>query len=70
MTALFVVLFVEQWQSYSYKLPALTGVISSVLFLVVLGPDNFIFPSLVLSSIVLVFTKGLYEKQNDKREEA
>ena len=70
MTALFVVLFVEQWKSYSYKLPALTGIISSTVFLVILGPDNFIFPSLVLSSMVLVFTKGLYEKQNGERQEA
>lgn len=63
MTALFVVLFVEQWKSYSYKLPAITGIVSSVLFLTILGPDNFIFPSLLLSSVVLIFTKGLYERK-------
>ena len=63
MTARFVVLFVEQWKSYSYKLPAITGIVSSAVFLIVLGPDNFIFPSLVLSSIVLVFTRGLYERK-------
>ena len=66
MTALFVVLFVEQWKSSGYKLPAITGFISSVFFLLVLGPDNFIFPSLVLSSVVLIFTKGLYEKSLEK----
>ena len=65
MTALFVVLFVEQWKSYSYKLPAITGIVSSIAFLLLLGPDNFIFPSLVLSSIVLVFTREMYEK-NEK----
>lgn len=70
MTALFVVLFVEQWKSYSYKLPAITGIASSVLFLVIMGPDNFIFPSLVLSSIVLVFTKGFYERQSHNEKEA
>jgi len=65
MTALFVVLFVEQWKTYSYKLPAITGVVSSVFFLILLGPDNFIFPSLVLSSIVLIATKGMYEKNSE-----
>lgn len=69
MTALFVVLFVEQWKSSSYKLPAITGFISSVLFLLILGPDNFIFPSLILSSIVLIFTRSLYEKQNETGKE-
>ncbi len=69
MTALFVVLFVEQWKSSSYKLPAITGFISSVLFLLILGPDNFIFPSLLLSSIVLIFTRSLYEKQEEKSKE-
>ncbi len=62
MTALFVVLFVEQWKSNSYKLPAVTGFLSSVFFLLLLGPDNFIFPSLVLSSAVLIFTKSLHDK--------
>ncbi len=62
MTALFVVLFVEQWKTYSFKLPAITGAVSSVVFLLIMGPEHFIFPSLVLSSVVLVFTKGMYEK--------
>jgi len=66
MTALFVVLFVEQWKSSSYKLPAITGFISSVAFLLLLGPDNFIFPSLVLSSVVLIFTRSIYERQAEK----
>ncbi len=70
MTALFVVLFVEQWKSYSYKLPAITGIVSSALFLILLGPDNFIFPSLVLSSTVLIFTKGLYERKTGEGKEA
>ena len=69
MTALFVVLFIEQWKSSGYKLPAITGFSSSVLFLLILGADNFIFPSLVLSSIVLIFTRSLYEKQADAKKE-
>ena len=68
MTALFVVLFVEQWKTNSYKLPAITGFVSSVLFLLLLGPANFIFPSLVLSSVVLIFTRSIYERNVENEE--
>ena len=68
MTALFVVLFVEQWKTNSYKLPAITGFVSSVLFLLLLGPSNFIFPSLVLSSVVLIFTRSIYERNVENEE--
>ena len=70
MTALFTVLFVEQWKNTCYKLPAITGLLSSVVFLILLGPDNFIFPSLLLSSVVLVFTRSLYNKQEELKKEA
>ena len=69
MTALFVVLFVEQWKTNTYKLPAITGFISSVLFLVTLGPSNFIFPSLLLSSVVLIFTRSIYDKHTAEKSE-
>lgn len=58
MTALFVVLFVDQWKSSKMHLPAITGFFSSVLFLILLGPDSFIFPSLLLSAIILIFAKS------------
>lgn len=69
MTALFVVLFVEQWRQSTYRLPAITGFVSSLVFLFILGADNFIFPSLVLSSVVLVFTRSLYEKSYGHKKE-
>lgn len=69
MTALFVVLFVEQWRQSTYRLPAITGFISSVVFLLILGADNFIFPSLVLSSVILIFTRSLYEKHEKAERE-
>ncbi len=68
MTALFVVLFVEQWKSSGYKLPAITGIVSSVIFLCILGPDKFIFPSLLFTSIVLIFTRSFYENSEKKKE--
>ncbi len=70
MTALFVVLFVEQWKKNSYKLPAVTGLISSAFFLILLGPDNFIFPSLLLSSAILIFTKSIHPDERNGKKEA
>lgn len=70
MTALFVVLFVEQWRNTGYKLPAITGLVSSAFFLILLGPESFIFPSLLLSSVILVFTKGLYNEKEGILKEA
>lgn len=54
MTALFVVIFVEQWQSCENHLPAVAGVASSLLCLIVFGASNFILPSMVV--IVLILT--------------
>lgn len=59
MTALFVVLFIEQWKDFPSHLPAITGLTVSLLFLIFLGPDNFILPSLAVTVVVLMACKGL-----------
>ncbi len=65
MTALFVVLFVDQWRSYGYKIPAVTGLVSSAFFLILLGADSFIFPSLVFSAAILILTRSYYEARKE-----
>ncbi|NLL15786.1 MAG: branched-chain amino acid ABC transporter permease [Clostridiales bacterium] len=62
MTALFLVVFVEQWQSQKRHLPAITGVLSTLVCLVIFGPDSFIIPSMILITAVLLSAKKLYEK--------
>ena len=60
MTALFVVIFVEQWQSAKSHLPALIGALCSVVSLLIFGPDNFILPALAASAFVrLILRKQL-----------
>ena len=59
MTALFVVIFVSQWQSQKNHIPAMIGVAASVLCLILFGPNSFIIPSMLV--IILVFT--LFKKQ-------
>ncbi len=47
MTALFVVIFVEQWLKEKQHFSAITGVLASVLCLFVFGADNFVIPSMI-----------------------
>lgn len=54
MTALFVVIFLEQWKSQKQHAPALIGIGASTLCLLAFGPGNFIIPSMIL--IIAVFT--------------
>lgn len=47
MTALFVVIFVEQWEKTRNHIPALLGAGMSVLCLLVFGADNFLIPAMI-----------------------
>ena len=63
MTALFVVIFTEQWLSTKEHLPALTGLGVSLICLLVFGPDRFLIPAMVLiSAVLLLLRKRLEEK--------
>jgi len=57
MTALFVVIFLDQWKSMPSHIPAAVGIFSSLFFLVLLGPDQFLLPSLAATAISLFFCK-------------
>ena len=64
MTALFIVIFTNQWLESRDHRPALIGVISSVICVVVFGPDNFIIPAMIAIAFILtVFRKSL-EKED------
>lgn len=70
LTALFVVIFVEQWKEKEGHRPALLGVGASVNCLLLFGKDAFILPSMAVIFAVLGFS---YQKQrksgSDKRRE-
>jgi 4-azaleucine resistance transporter AzlC len=55
MTALFIVIFINQWESRKNHIPAMVGVGASVISLIIFGSANFIIPSmlLILSSLTL-----------------
>lgn len=65
MTALFITVFVEQWRSTKNHIPALIGLFSSIICLIIFGKDNFLIPSMVLISIILCLTS----KWNTNKEE-
>ena len=65
MTALFITVFVEQWRSTKNHIPALIGLFSSIICLIIFGKDNFLIPSMILISITLCLTGKL----NNKKEE-
>lgn len=54
MTALFLVIFVEQWMEKKNRIPAVIGVASALLCLLIFGADNFVLPTMLLV-IALLF---------------
>ena len=71
MTALFVVIFVEQWLAGGSKFPALAGVGAAVFCLVLFGPDHFILPAMAGIVFLLLAGRRLADKEEaaDKRRE-
>ena len=53
LTALFVVIFTDQWKSRRDHRPALVGVASSVACVIVFGAQAFIIPAMVVILAVL-----------------
>ena len=58
LTALFLTVFVEQWLSTKNHLAAITGVIASVVCLMMFGADNFLIPTMILITFALMMMRG------------
>lgn len=61
MTALFVVIFTDQLINDKKIIPALIGIVSSVICLIVFGKQNFLIPSMI-TIVVLLGIYGLISK--------
>jgi len=57
LTALFVTIFVEQWLSTKNHVPALVGLGSTALCLLVFGKDIFLIPSMAAIAAILILMK-------------
>lgn len=65
MTALFTVIFIEQWERAGNHKPALIGVISSLAALILFGAQNFIIPSMIIIFAALSIFQKHMEKEGD-----
>ena len=63
MTALFVASFAEQWLTSDDHIPALTGLISTLLCLLYFGTEEFLIPSMLLITLILTLFRGRWEKR-------
>lgn len=63
MTVLFVTIFVDQWRGAKTHLPALIGLGSSIVCLLIFGGNNFILPSLIITVTLLMALRGPIEKK-------
>lgn len=65
LTALFVVIFINQWKSTHNHLPVLIGLFASLICLIIFGASNFVIPAMlaILTAVTLlkkpVMSKGL-----------
>lgn len=55
MTALFVTIFIDQWETAKTHTPALAGLCVAVLALAIFGANGFMLPALLATSGILVF---------------
>ena len=65
MTALFVVIFTQQWQSVKNHVPALFGLTVSIFWLILLGPSAFVIPAMLTITLLLILFKNRMEEPAD-----
>lgn len=70
MTALFVTIFVDQWREAKSHLPAIVGLCSAAVCLLIFGGSNFILPSLIITVGLLMALKGRLETNLGRKAEA
>lgn len=67
LTALFTVIFIDQWRSTKNHIPALVGVGSTLLCLLTFGRDNFMIPAMVLILLLLTLLRNRIDKDEEVR---
>lgn len=66
LTALFVVIFVGQWKSQKRHESAITGVLCTVICLLIFGQNNFVIPSMIAIITVLTLIRNKIEGETVK----
>lgn len=58
MTAMFVVIFLEQWMKEKNHVSAVVGILLSLLCLIAFGADNFVIPAMLVIFVSLTLLQG------------
>lgn len=69
MTALFLVIFVEQWKSAKNHTSAIVGVLTSVVCLIIFGAERFLIPTMIAITVILTILRNRLDTSNTKEEE-
>ena len=59
MTAMFIVIFLEQWLKEKHHASELIGIFASVVCLILFGKDNFMVPSMICILVLLLFMRRI-----------
>ncbi|MCR4618955.1 MAG: AzlC family ABC transporter permease [Lachnospiraceae bacterium] len=68
MTALFVAAFTEQWMNSKDHLPALTGLLCSLVSLLIFGPGKFLIPAMLMITAALIIIGKIRDKKDGNKE--
>lgn len=69
MTALFIVIVMNQWKENGTHLPAIIAAIVGISFLIILGPDKFLLPALIAVVIPLsLFKKKILSLKEEEQQ--
>lgn len=69
MTALFLVVFVEQWKSAKNHTSAVVGVVTSLVCLMIFGAENFLIPTMIAIMVILTILRKKLRMQEMKKGE-
>ncbi len=67
MTALFVILFINQWEATNDHRPAFIGLGIAIACLLVFGAGSFMLPSLLIASALLILITKLDERRKETK---
>lgn len=65
MTALFIIIFIDQWEKTKNHFPAVCGIAVALVCLLIFGESAFMLPALIIVSAILILT-GMKKDINSK----
>ena len=65
MTALFVVIFIEQWMEKKNRMPEMIGVVLAFISLQIFGADSFVLPAMLSIIFVLLVARKKLDDEDE-----